>query len=382
MGMARYLVEAHLLEGRPVAELAASHGVHRSWIYKLLARYRQGGSEALEPRSRRPRSCPHQTAPGIVDAIVALRGELQAQGHDAGAQTIAYHLALQNQDVPSLSTISRILRRRGLISPQPQKRPHCSRIRFEAQLPNEMWQADITAWRLRCGQVVEILNLIDDHSRLHLACDAYVRVKAADVVQSFHGAAELHGLPASLLSDNAAVFVGSPRRGKVLFESELERLGVLFKNSRPYHPQTCGKVERLHQTLKRFLAKQTPAETLQALQEQLDAFRHYYNHIRPHRALQGSTPLQSYSGRVKARPAGARAQTHFRVREDRVDAGGKVSLRHQSKLYKIGLGRAHKGRAVKLLIADRSVRVIDSNGELIRELTLDPSRVYQPLARA
>jgi transposase InsO family protein len=376
---ARYLVEAHVLEGRPVAELATAHGVHRSWIYKLLARYRQGGLKALEPRSRRPLSCPHQTSAELAQAIVRLRRELEQLGHDAGAQTIAYHLAQSREDVPSLSTISRVLRREGLISPQPQKRPHCSLQRFEAQLPNELWQADITAWKLASGEVVEILNLIDDHSRLHLASDAHVRVKAADVVQSFHGAVELHGLPFSLLSDNAAVFTGSSRRGKVLLESELERLGVLFKNSRPYHPQTCGKVERLHQTLKRYLARQAAAETLGALQEQLDAFRHYYNHMRPHRALSGSTPLQAYSGRVKARPAGAPAGTYFRVREDRVDNTGKVSLRFESKLYKIGLGRAHKGRAIRILIADQNIRVIDSNGELIRELTLDPSRIYQPL---
>jgi transposase InsO family protein len=378
---ARYLVEAHVLEGRSVAELAGAHGVHRSWIYKLLARYREAGLEALEPRSRRPRSCPHRTRPELVQAIVKLRGELEAQGHDAGAQTIAYHLAKYTEVIPSLSTISRILRREGLVAPQPQKRPHCSLIRFEAQLPNEMWQADITAWKLESGEVVEILNLIDDHSRLFLASDAYVRVKAADVVQSFHRAAELHGLPASLLSDNAAVFVGSYRKGKVLLQSELERLGVLFKNSRPYHPQTCGKVERLHQTLKRYLAKQAPAQALSELQGQLDAFAHYYNDIRPHRALDGRTPLQVYSGRVKARPAGASAQTHFRVRQDKVDTQGKVSLRYESRLYHIGLGRAHKGRAVKLLVADRSVRVIDLDGELIRELTLDPSRDYQPLAR-
>jgi hypothetical protein len=167
-------------------------------------------------------------------------------------------------------------------------------------------------------------------------------------------------------------------------ESELERLGVLFKNSRPYHPQTCGKVERLHQTLKRYLARQATAESLQALQEQLDGFVHfvhYYNHIRPHRALGGRTPLQAYSARIKARPADAAAAPHFRVREDRVDQTSKVSLRFHSRLYKIGVGRAHKGRAVKLLIADQSVRVIDLNGELIRELTLDPNRNYQPIAR-
>jgi len=252
--------------------------------------------------------------------------------------------------------------------------------RFQAELPNEMWQADITAFKLASGEVVEILNLIDDHSRLHLGSDAYPRVKAADVVASFHKAAALHGAPASLLSDNGAVFVGSYRGGKVLLEYELERLGVAFKNSRPYHPQTCGKVERLHQTLKRYLARQPCAQTLQALQGQLDAFVHYYNHIRPHRALDRRTPLQAYSARVKARPTGASSASYFRVRQDRVDKAGKVSLRYDSRLYKIGVGRAHKGRRVKLLIADQSIRVIDLEGQLIRQLTLDPSRNYQPIA--
>jgi transposase InsO family protein len=318
----------------------------------------------------------------MVEAIVALRRELSAQGHDSGAETIAYHLSQDIGDIPSLSTIWRILRREGLVVAQRQKRPRCSLIRFEAELPNELWQADVTAWALASGEVVEILDLIDDHSRLHLGCDAYPRVKAVDVVRSFHKAAELHGLPASLLSDNGAVFVGSYRGGgKVALEYELERLGVQFRNSRPYHPQTLGKVERLHQTLKRFLVKQPTARTLSELQGQLDAFRHYYNHIRPHRALGRRTPLQAYSARAKARPAGAQPGTYFRVREDRVDKAGKVSLRYGSRLYKIGVGRAYKGRLIRLLIADRNVRVVDANGELLRELTLDPSRIYQALGR-
>jgi Integrase core domain len=153
---------------------------------------------------------------------------------------------------------------------------------------------------------------------------------------------------------------------------------VEFKNSKPYHPQTLGKVERLHKTLKLYLARQPPAETLTELQGQLDAFLRAYNHIRPHWALHRHTPLQAYSARVKARPAGATDQTYFRVREDKVDKSGKVSLRFDSRLYKIGIGRAHKARSVKLLIADQKIRVIDSKGELIRELTLDPSRNYQP----
>ena len=382
MGMGRYVVDAVLLEGRSAREVATAHGISKSWIYELIRRYRAGGYEALEPRSRRPRSCKHETPPEVVAAIVGLRGELEAQGHDAGAETIAYHLAQRQRDIPSLSTIWRVLRREGLVVHEPQKRPRCSLIRFQAELPNEMWQADITCWQLASGAVVEILNLIDDHSRLFLRSDAYPRVKAKDVVQSFHGAAELHGLPASLLSDNGAVFTGSSRGGKVLLESELERLGVAFKNSRPYHPQTCGKIERLHQTLKRYLARQPSAQTLSELQSQLDSFVHYYNHIRPHRALDRHTPLQAYSARVKARPAGAPPPSYFRVREDKVDKSGKVSLRYDSRLYKIGVGRAHKGRPIRLLIADQNIRVIDSNGELIRELTLDPSRTYQPITPA
>jgi transposase InsO family protein len=383
MGLARYVVDAVLLEGRSAREVAAAHAISKSWIYVLIKRYRAGGYEALEPRSRRPRSCEHETPLEVVRAIVALRRELQADGHDAGAATIAYHLAGRMDGVPSRATIWRILKREGLIVPQPQKRPRCSLVRFEADLPNETWQTDITHWRLAGGDHAEILNFIDDHSRLFLGSDAYPTTKAQDVVDSFHKIISLHGLPASLLSDNGAVFTASPRHGKVLLQSELERLGIASKNSRPYHPQTCGKIERLHQTLKRYLAKQPPANGLPQLQGQLDAFVHYYNDIRPHRALDGRTPLQAYSTRIKAKPAtgASQAPTHFRVRQDKVDAHGKVSLRYHSKLYKIGLGRAHKGRTIKLLIADQQIRVIDLQGQLIRELTLDPTRNYQPLAQ-
>jgi transposase InsO family protein len=379
---ARYLVEAHLSEGRSVAELAKAHGVHRSWIYKLLARYREGGYEALEPRSRAPRSSPSRTPEVVVEAIVSLREQLLSQGHDCGAETIAYHLAQRGIDrVPSASTIWRILRREGLVVPQPQKRPRSSLIRFEAELPNEMWQADITHWRLADDRDVEILNMIDDHSRLFVASRAFPTAKAADVVEVFRSAIDLHGTPASLLCDNGAVFTATPRGGKVLLQLEMERLGVVAKNSRPYHPQTCGKVERLHQTLKRYLARQPAAATLAELQTQLDAFAHYYNAIRPHRALGGRTPLQTYSARIKARPASQEASKGpFRVRHDKVDAGGTVTLRHDSKLHHIGLGRAHKGKPIKLLVADRDIRVLDARtGELIRRLTLDPSRDYQPI---
>ncbi len=381
MGLGRYIVDAIVLEGRSPSELAKSHGLSRSWIYELVARYRAGGYPALEPRSHRPRTCPHQIKPKVVHAILNLRRELAAAGHDAGPLTIAHHLRRRVTQVPSPATIWRILQRRGLITPQPHKRPRSSFRRFEAQLPNELWQADSTHWTLASGAPVEILNLIDDHSRFAPASVAFVTVKAADVVAVFFAAARQHGLPAAFLSDNAAVFSGGSRGGAVLLESELARLGIRCIHSTAYHPQTCGKVERFHQTLKRFLAKQPAATSLAHLQLQLDAFRTHYNQRRPHRALAQRTPLVAFNARLKAHPAQIQAPTEFRVRQDKIDRSGRVTLRYLSALRHIYVGRKYTGERIRLLIAGREVRVIRENGELLGETTLDANRNYQPLRR-
>jgi transposase InsO family protein len=314
-----------------------------------------------------------------MDAIVRLRHDLGAQGLDCGAHTIAYHLGKSSKEVPSVSTIWRILRRQGLITPEPHKRPRSSYIRFQAELPNEMWQGDVTHWLLADGTDTEILNFLDDHSRLSPASTAFLVVKSLDVVQTFYAAAESYGFPASLLTDNGAVFTARYRHGKVLLESELETLGIQFKHSTPYHPQTCGKVERFHQTLKRYLAKQPPAQSLAHLQLQLDSFRTYYNQQRPHRALDQRTPLEAFHARIKARPLAPTPESHFRVRSDRVDASGTVTIRYLTRLYHIGVGRAFKREPIRLLVADRHIRIIHEDGYLIRELTLDPTRNYQPL---
>jgi len=381
MGLGRYLVDAIVLEGRSPRELAKSHGISRSWIYELVARYRQGGYAALQPRSHRPRSCPHQVRPKLVQAILKLRRELLAAGHDAGAQTIAHHLAARRRTVPAPATIWRVLKRNGLITPQPHKRPRSSFIRFEAQLPNELWQADATHWLLADGSAVEILNVLDDHSRLLLASVAFRTVKAADVVQVFATAAADHGLPAAFLSDNAAVFSGEYRGGTVLLESELARLGIRCVHSRAYHPQTCGKVERFHQTLKRFLTKQPAPTSLAHLQAQLYAFRTYYNQRRPHRALGQRTPLVAFNARLKARPALIETPTQFRVRLDKIDRSGRVTVRYLSVLRHIYVGRKYTGERIRLLIAGTELRVIRENGQLLGEVTLDASRNYQPLRR-
>ena len=377
MDAARFLVEAHLREGRPIAELARVHGVHRSWLYRLLARYRAEGEAGLAPRSRRPRSSPNAMAVAVAERIVRLRSDLLSQGLDAGALTIRWHLERGGGPVPSTSSIVRLLRRRGLVIPEPHKRPRSSWIRFEAALPNELWQTDATHWSLADGSACEIVNVLDDHSRLLLAAVPFRTVTGPDAVAVFHQAATRHGYPAALLRDNAAVFAGAPRQGKVVLESELERLGITGKHARPYHPQTCGKIERFHQTQKRWLAKHPAAATLAQLHSQLERFRAHYNHHRPHRALGRATPQEVYDGKVKAGPGTGVPPVHYRVRHDRVDKNGKVTLRYDSKLRHIGVGAQHRGKAILLFVADRDVRIVSEEGELLRELVLDPSRNYQ-----
>jgi transposase InsO family protein len=282
-----------------------------------------------------------------------------------------------------VATIWRVLCRRGFVTRQPQKRPKSSWRRFQAELPNECWQADTTHWTLADGRDVEILNIIDDHSRLLVASRAFATTKAADVVETFHhGAAEL-GLPASMLTDNGAIFTAESRNGACAIELELLALGIDYKHSRPYHPQTCGKVERFHQTEKKWLGKQRPAKTISGLQTQLDRFRTYYNTIRPHRALDRRTPATAFAARTKATPRrrGVTIPAQHRVRRDRIDRTGKVTLRYRSKLLHLGVGRRYAGTRVLLLVAERNARVLNDNGELLAEFTLNPTKTYQTQKR-
>ena len=381
MALGELVVAAVFLEGRPKAEVARSYGVSRRWVHELCRRYEMHGEAGLRPASRRPHRSPHQTPPDVEDAVVSLRKLLSDQGLDAGAHTIAYHLSQVFERVPSVATIWRILARRGFVTPQPQKRPRSSYIRFAADQPNERWQADITHWKLDDGREVEILNILDDHSRLAIGSMVATTFKAADVVGAFHQAFAAYGLPASVLTDNGAVFTAASRgAGRCTLEVELARLGIEFRHSRPYHPQTCGKVERFHQTLKKWLAKQPIVTTLEELKTQLDRFVDYYNTQRPHRAVGRRPPRDAFVARPKAGPVGGGsiATPHLRVRHDRVDTSGVVTLRHNSRLHHIGVGRAHRNQRVLLLVADLDVRVVNGDGEVLRHLTLDPSRDYQP----
>jgi transposase InsO family protein len=368
------VVSGHL----SISAAARAYSMSRQHIYRLLKRYHDGGLEAVEPRSRRPASNPRAVTDEVIAAIVLLREKLTANGLDAGPVTLQSHLAEQQLPVPSTSTIRRILHHHGLITPQPRKRPKRSFRRFAAEQPNECWQSDFTHWPLADGTDTEILNWLDDHSRYLLYCTAFRSVSVNQVVASFTTLIDTNGMPASTLTDNGSVYTSRFTHGHNDFERLIATLGIKQKNGSPGHPQTQGKIERFHQTLKRWLAARPRPATLTDLQDLLDEFTVIYNTARVHRALPaGTTPAQAYAARPKATPTGV--IEHFRIRHDTVDQFGKLTLRHGSQLHHLGIGRRHAGTPVLILVATSTVTVISKYSyDPIASHHINPDRNYWP----
>jgi transposase InsO family protein len=356
-----------------VAAFCREHDVSRDTFYRWRKRYRDEGLAGLEPRSSTPKTSPARTSTEIEDAVVALRKELDDDGLDAGAATIQWHLGRRGaKPVPSAATIWRILDRRGFVSPEPRKRPTSSWQRFEAAAPNELWQADATKWVIGIGQV-EILTFLDDHSRLITASRAVMTATTANTWETFCAGVETWGLPTGQLSDNGLNFSGRLRGVEVGFEINLRAAGVRPITSRPFHPQTCGKIERFHQTLKKWLRKQPLARDLVELQDQLDVFIAIYNHDRPHRGIGRATPFERWSATPPATNLGVALPGPGRASTAEVDYRGCVQIRP----WVIHLGIDHHGRTARVMLDDTHAAVFIDN-QLIRHLELDHTRRYQP----
>jgi transposase InsO family protein len=296
--------------------------------------------------------------------IVDLRAELMNNGLDAGPETIAWHLGERGFVAPSTSTIRRVLVGAGLVTPEPKKRPHSSLRRFEADQPNETWQGDFTHWQLGDASEVEIINWLDDHARFLLSSTAHPRATGPLVVDTFIACANEYGVPASTLTDNGVVYTARFVGGRNAFEYLLGALKIHQKNGHPAHPQTQGKIERFHQTLKRWLRSQPPADTIATLQEQLDHFRHIYNEERPHRDTPKAIPTDGVAA-------------HYRVRLDVVSKSGKVTLRRAGELHHLGVGIVHRGVRVIMLVDEHQVTVTAlETGEVIALNQIDPLRNY------
>jgi len=319
---------------------------------------------------------------------VRLRKELFDAGLDCGATSIQWHLGQRRAKepetivvVPSPSTVYRILTRRGLIIPEPRKQPNRSRRRFEAPLPNEWWQIDSMDWVIATG-VVKVFNLIDDHSRVATGSRAVQEATTAEAWTSFCLAALEWGLPAGVLSDNGLAFSGKLRGCEVLFEANLRDAGIRPFTGRPYHPQTTGKVERFQQTLKRWLRKQPLAANITELQQQLDHFRHIYNHQRPHQGIGRVTPYSRWTASPSAQPATTPLEhPHFATRREHlhhatISKTGTATIGN----YLIHIGSAWAGQTTTVITDDHHATVFINN-TLIRHLKLDHTRRYQPSHR-
>jgi transposase InsO family protein len=356
-----------------VSAFCRDHGVCRETFYAWRRRYQAEGLNGLQPRSRAPKTSPNRVGAQVEDAIVALRKELEDLGVDAGPATIQWHLGRRRlRAVPSVATIWRVLVRRGFVVPEPKKRPKASYIRFEATAPNELWQADCMDWTIATG-VVKILSFLDDHSRSALRVKGLAAATSDATWATFCEATEQWGVPLGQLSDNGLNFSGKLRRFEVAFERELRRIGVVPKTSRPYHPQTCGKVERFQQTLKKWLTRQPLAADLAELQAQLDAFVDYYNHHRPHRGIGGVTPAERWAATPPAINLGIALPSPAQTTTPTVDANGVV---------RVGAARAWVGRRWAHHTAhvhhDHTTAAVFINHQLIRVITLEPGTAYYP----
>jgi transposase InsO family protein len=362
------------LDGVNVSALCRELGVSRKTFYKYQQRFRVEGLGGLDERSRRPHTSPRRVPEVVEDRIVELRKWLLDSGLDAGAATIRWHLERERVGPPSEATIWRVLGRRGFVVPEPKKRPRGSWRRFDAAAPNECWQIDATHWRLADGTTVEILNIIDDHSRLLVAAQAMASVTTEAAWEVFSSAAQRLGLPTRCLSDNGLAFTGRLRNCEVFFEAQLRAVGVVKVNARPHHPQTCGKVERLQQTEKKWLTvRAEDIRTIEDLQHWLDRFRGYYNHQRPHRAIGRVPPAQRFAAGTPA-AAGAPIAVPQRRVPAMVSRNGRLDVRP----FQIAVGARYAGQHAEVLI-DGTNAAVFIDGRLVRYLALNPSRRQQPL---
>lgn len=360
------------------AECAAL-GVSTKTFYKYLARFADEGVDGFYPRSRRPTTSPTRLSAEVEDVIVCARKELDGDGWDAGAEQIAFWIADHPQVwpvdevVPSRATINRVLDRRGQIVKVPQRKPHRSRHRFEAAQPNTMWQMDGFDYTLSGGQVVVVLQINDDCSRLDLALRAAVSENAEDVWAVVLWASSRYGLPAQFLTDNGTAFSGARRGWLSRLEENLRALNVLPITSSVGHPQTCGKNERAHSTVLKWLRKRPPAVNLEELQTLLDTYREHYNNRRRKTHLDGMTPAERYALGPLDGPGASSLPWPTQIKTATVSTSGCIGI----DKHLLGVGRRHAGARVTLIRQHRQIAVFAGN-QLIAEFTLTGHRGYQP----
>jgi transposase InsO family protein len=364
-----------------VTAFCRAQGISRKTFYKWRRRFFEGGVEGLEPLSRRPVHSPNASDCAVEEEIVRRRKQLFEDGLDAGPETIRQMMLREQIAAPSRATIARILVRRGLVVPAPRKRPKSSLHRFVYARPNECWQSDWTAWWLAGGLPVAIAGTLDDHSRTLVGISAAAGDGTGELVWSVMAEAIcIYGVPQRSLSDNGMCY-SMARRGHTAtsFEVNLRALGCQPITSTPYHPQTCGKIERFWQTLKKWLttyqARHGAAADVLELNRRLCLFAEYYNTRRPHRALKGRTPAEVFAATAAARPAERPLANPLTVHTGTINSRGVMQVGR----YQVHVGRRWNGTAVTAIKDGRRVAIFAGN-RLVRAFDVNPDRIYQPAA--
>jgi transposase InsO family protein len=371
MSVRRAIVDADV-STLNVSEFCRVHRVSTWLFYNLRRRHAADGDAALEPLSRAPKRVANKIPVAVGDRIVLLRKQLADDGLDNGPATIRFHLRRLDGWSPSEATIWRVLKQRGFINPQPRKAPKHGYRRFVAERANECWQIDATKWWLADGTMIEIINVIDDCTRVLIASIAVPTCTTANAWDALCLGAQRWGWPERVLSDNGLAFRGPAGNGGLL--PALAALGIEDRHSRPYHPQTCGKVERFHQTLKLHLASRDPATTLAELQADLDRFTQRYNHHRPHRAIGRRFPADVWHQTPRSGPASHALGTPTTISTTVVTIDGRISIATRTR---VSIGAAHAGQTATTVITGNHAHVF-IHGRLIRQLTINPNTRDHP----
>ena len=360
-----------------VAEWCRANGVDRRTFYRHRQRIAAEGS--WQPRSRRPARSPGQTPAKVAEEILRLRAGL-APDNGADAIVASLRVIAAGQDwaaaglaVPHRSTVNKVLKRAGLVTAQPRKRPRSSFRRFAYARPRDCYQIDATEVKLATGQPVVVFDVLDDCTRLLAACHAAPAETAAAAVAAITAAARGCGAPAIVLSDNSTASSGGPARGQGAFARAVAGLGSRLIHSSPYHPQTCGKVERHHQTLKKWLATQPAPATLAALQTLLDAYRDYYNTRRHHTAIR-ATPRHAWDNAAShGGPGHPPRQDDATVHKLTIGDTGNVGLGPAV----IHIGQPLAGQVITAIRDHNRVTIYTTAGEPLGHIHLDHDKRYQ-----
>lgn len=368
-----------------VGVFCRDHGISRSRFYEIRALARERGSiEAVAPLVPARRRQDLATPEVIEQAAIRIRKELAEQGWDHGPLSVRQSMLDTGMPAPSRATLARIFTRYGVVTPQPQKRPRSSWRRFTFRFVHQCWQLDATEWRLEGGEKVVVFQLLDDHSRVIVGSWVDTSETSAGAVAVMTAAVANHQAPQLLLTDNGRSM--NPHRLGVVsaLVTYAESLGVKAITSRAYHPQTMGKNERVHSTLKKWLRARPKPASIEQLTAWVQVFDQHYNQYRPHQGLDMCTPAQVMATDAWALPplppeptSTAKAARVTPVRTVRVLANGSVRVRG----YFIGLGTEHGGKDVLTIVEGQHIAVFDADGSHLRSVQTTSEQTYYGTGR-